>query len=169
MNHAFIYRELERNATLFRRMLEDLPPTEYLWKPADKKWCLLEVICHLYDEEREDFRVRLQQVLEHPDTPLKPIDPEGWVMQRNYIGQHYTDMLENFLKERRKSITWLHSLREVSWDNTLLHPEIGSMSGNMFLANWLEHDLLHMRQILNIKHLHLQAQSGQNLTYAGNW
>ena len=33
------------------------------WKQSENKWSMLEIICHLYDEEREDFRSRLAKIL----------------------------------------------------------------------------------------------------------
>lgn len=48
------------------------------------EWSLVEVYCHLYDEEREDFRIRVMQTLLNPELPLPSIDPQGWVSARQY-------------------------------------------------------------------------------------
>ncbi len=49
------------------------------WKPDSQSWSILEVINHLYDEERQDFRLRLEYILFRPGQPWEPIDPQGWV------------------------------------------------------------------------------------------
>ena len=45
------------------------------WKPDPDSWSILEVLNHLLDEEREDFRVRLDYTLHRPGEPWPPIDP----------------------------------------------------------------------------------------------
>ncbi len=57
MNTKYIIDELKRNKIVFKDILEGLKKEVYLWKPNPEKWCVLEVVCHLYDEEREIFRV----------------------------------------------------------------------------------------------------------------
>jgi len=169
MNYSSIFQELQRNRQAFLDLLSGMTKEEYLWKPEPAKWCLLEIICHLYDEEREDFRARLKQVLETPELPFPPIDPQKWVLERNYIEQDFETMLNKFSEERKQSVSWLKSLTSPKWKNAYIHPKFGAISGNLLLSNWLEHDYLHCRQILTLKHLYLKHHSGENLAYAGNW
>lgn len=169
MNHSRIIQELHRNRNVFLDLLSGSAKEEYLWKPEPEKWCMLEIVCHLYDEEREDFHARLKQVLTTPDLAFPPIDPQGWVKERNYIGQDYESMLNLFSEERILSFSWLESLKSPGWTNGYNHPKFGLLTAELFLANWLEHDFLHLRQVLNLKHLFLKNHSGESLTYAGNW
>jgi hypothetical protein len=96
MDSDFIAKELNRNFDVFKNLLTGLPEEFYLWKQKPGKWCLLEIICHLYDEEREDFRDRVKHILENPALPMAPINPQGWVMERNYIKQDYFKCLKCF-------------------------------------------------------------------------
>ena|SRR5579871_3144853 len=169
MNHKEIIARLEANATVFEALLTGLSPEQFLFKPAEDKWCILEVACHLFDEEWEDFRARLKHVLETPDKKLPPIDPTGWVKERNYILQNYDDKVVDFLNEREESVKWLKSLSSPKWKNAYVHPTFGPLSAEMFLANWAAHDYLHFRQITSLKYFHLMETSGQNLNYAGVW
>lgn len=169
MKVNYIIEQLESNTETFRQLLEAIPKEEYLWKPQPEKWCLLEVVCHLYDEEREDFRARLKQVLDDPEQGLNQIDPEGWVAARKYIEQDYDQKLNDFLTERELSVDWLRTLHEPKWDNAYIHPKFGPLTAAMFFANWLAHDYLHIRQIIGIKHAYLKEVSGQYLKYAGDW
>ncbi len=170
MNYAKIIHELSRNPDIIKGLLTGLTEEEYRWKPNPEKWCLLEIICHLNDEEREDFRARTRHVLETPTEPLPPNDPKGWVKDRNYIDQNYTEMIDKFVEERKQSVKWLKSLVDPTWDNVVYnHPKFGQMTAKMFLSNWLAHDYLHIRQILILKFDLLVQASNENLTYAGNW
>jgi len=99
-----IIKELARNKAVFQSLLEGIAPEEHLWKPGPEKWCLLEIVAHLYDEEREDFRARTRHTLETPDTPAPPIYPEAWVTERKYIERNYDVMVHKFLEQREVSI-----------------------------------------------------------------
>ena len=169
MDYNKIITELERNKDVFSKLLSGLPKAQYLWKANPEKWCLLEICCHLHDEEREDFRTRTKYVLENPHLPLPTFDPAKWVMDRAYIQQDFDRVLDNFLKEREKSVEWLQSLISPKWDNAFNHPKFGKMTAALFLTNWLAHDYLHMRQILNLKFDYLDQLTKEPLTYAGNW
>lgn len=169
MEQSQIITELDRNKKVFEANLSGLNRTQTLWKPAKQTWSLLEIICHLYDEEREDFRARTKQILESIDKPFDPIDPVGWVESRKYIEQDFDKKLKDFLNERQKSIKWLNSLKNPDWKNFYKHPLFGKMTAGMFLANWLAHDYIHIRQIVKIKYAYLQSKSPENLKYAGDW
>lgn len=169
MKHYKMIDELARNRDVFKSLLMNISREEYLFKPTPEKWCLLEIVCHLYDEEREDFRARVKQVLADPEKLLLPIDPVGWVVEREYLKKDYTEMLQKFLYEREESVEWLQSLASPQWSNTVIHPKLGPLSAWLFLTNWLAHDYLHIRQVIKLKYDYLKTQSGEDLLYAGNW
>jgi hypothetical protein len=151
-------------------MLSNVAEDENRWKPAPEKWSLLEVVCHLYDEERENFRARLKHTLEHPELPLPATDPVGWVLSRGYAGQNYSEKVQAFLDERAQSIEWLRSLENPKWKNAYQHPTHGALSAEFFLANWLAHDYLHLRQIVSLKYHYLTAANiSTRFDYAGEW
>ena len=58
MKHQIIIQKLAKNRALYKILLNNVPEAEFLWKINPEKWCLLEIVCHLFDEEREDFRTR---------------------------------------------------------------------------------------------------------------
>ncbi len=169
MEQAHIINELARNRMVFEALLNGTEINAVLWKPAPDKWCLLEVVCHLYDEEREDFRARVKHCLENPTFPLPAIDPAGWVERRKYIGQDFDEKLSSFLNEREISIEWLRSLENPNWENAHDHPTQGRMSAQLFLANWLAHDYIHIRQLNRLKYEFLDGTTQDYLKYAGDW
>lgn len=168
MNHHKIIQELSSNHGAFKTLLQGLNSEHFLWKSAPEKWCLLEIVCHLNDEETEDFRTRTKQALENPKVAIKPIDPPGWVVQRNYIQQNYTQVLNKFLYKREESVNWLNSLSNPQWGNAVKHHELGKITAEMFLTNWLAHDYLHLRQIIKLKYNYLAEHSSGALNYAGD-
>jgi len=65
------------NAEAMAALARNISDAQARWKPAPEEWSVLEVICHLYDEEREDFRTRTRLTLEDPEADWPPIDPVG--------------------------------------------------------------------------------------------
>ena len=169
MDHKSIINQLQRNSATFASQLLAQTQEEYTWRPGPEKWCLLEIVCHLLDEEKEDFRPRVKITLENPDQLPAPIDPSSWVKDRNYLEQNFILILSQFLEARADSVAWLHSLESPQWKNEFEHVKLGPISAEMLLRNWLAHDLIHLRQILRIKFAYLQATTAEDLSYAGNW
>lgn len=167
LNH--ILQELKSNHAIFSSLFNNISQSQSEWRQRPGKWSLLEITCHLRDEEKEDFKARLASVLKDPSQPFSPIDPVAWVEERAYQDQKFELVKNSFLEERLSSITWLESLVNPKWDNTYIHPKLGPMTAHMILSNWLAHDYLHIRQILNVKYNYLQFTSKESLSYAGIW
>lgn len=166
---SFYINQLQTNVLTIQSTLSHLPNTQLIWRPAPEIWSLLEVICHLRDEEKEDFRARLQSVLENPLKEFSSIDPIKWVKDRNYSLSNFQEALKAFVNERNNSIQYLQSLKNPHWENAYLHPKLGPMSAKFILANWLAHDYLHIKQITKLKYDYLKEFSKENLSYAGDW
>jgi hypothetical protein len=138
-------------------------------RPSPDEWSILEVIAHLYDEEREDFRTRLEIMLFRPQEPLPPIDPQGWVRQRGYNQKDLHQTLNDFLIEREKSLVWLRSLDQPDWEAVYTNA-YGSMKAGDMLAAWTAHDQLHMRQLVELRRKRLEGLClPYDLSYAGDW
>ena len=114
MDTKYVIKELSKNKDIFSILMDDQQKDLIIWKPLPEKWCLLEIVCHLYDEEREDFRARLKSTLENPGQKFSPIDPGGWVTSRNYMDQNFELKLRDFLSERDRSIDYFESIRRSS-------------------------------------------------------
>ena len=169
MDYKATVLELKRNRKIYEAILSGLNREMYLWKPGPDKWCLLEVVCHLYDEEREDFRVRLDVILNDPQKPWPPIDPQGWIKSRNYNERYLDESLQKFLSERDHSLAWLKNLGNPDWYSEYPAPFGTIRAGDIFAA-WVTHDHLHMRQLVELQRaLTLTKVSPFILDYAGDW
>jgi hypothetical protein len=160
---------LSANLRVFDHFLGGVGPEQAAWRPAPEAWTLLEVVCHLYDEEREDFRTRLRLILEDPGQTWPPIDPRGWVLSRGYASRVYADMVDGFLAERAASIVWLRGLAEPALNNAR---DLGdfSLCGGDLLGAWLAHDFLHLRQINELHYAYTaRAAEPYSVVYAGDW
>ena len=160
---------LSSSAETIASLARTVSDVQARWKPSPEEWSVLEVICHLYDEEREDFRTRVDFTLHKPDADWPPINPAGWVTERGYNQRNPAASLEAFLSERRKSLEWLRSLQNPNWEATHTHPR-GSMRAGDVLAAWVAHDYLHIRQLNQLHWQYLsQDVAPLSLEYAGGW
>ncbi len=169
MQFDVLCQELARGARIWRELLAGIPEPEARIKPNPRSWSILEVACHLLDEEREDFRQRLDIILYRPAEKWPPIDPAGWVTARRYGEQDFGEVAAAFLAERERSLAWLQTLAAPNLDAECPTPW-GIMKAGDMLASWVAHDNLHMRQIVELRRdriVHLAEP--YNVLYAGDW
>jgi hypothetical protein len=151
MDPSRLATQLAATPAAVRSLLHGMSPDQARWRPADDKWSLLEVVCHLADEERQDFRMRLHLLIESEEAPWPEIDPAGWVTQRGYNGRDLAQSVKEFEHERAESLKWLSGLRHQRWDMTHQHAGLGALRAGDLLAAWAAHDLMHLRQITNLR------------------
>jgi DinB superfamily len=169
MNLNYFIDRLSKNRGVFESLLSDVRLEQARWKPSPDKWSMLEVINHLYDEEREDFRQRIEIVLANPNQPWPRIDPRTWVTTRGYNERELDTSLKNFLAEREKSLAWLEQLSSPNWQNSNEGPN-GLLTAGDLLASWLAHDFLHIRQLARLHWQYVGAIADPyQTTYGGPW
>ena len=171
MDTHFYITQLRKNRSIFEDIFRSAGQSMQRWKKDDSSWSFLEVLCHLLDEEREDFRLRLQSLWNDPNEDFIPIDPANWPQQRKYLEQDFNSVLEDFLNERSNSCAYLEELdpSDPRWNNSKMHEHLGKLTPSFYLLNWLAHDLLHIRQLTRIRYDYLISISDIEIDYAGNW
>ncbi len=170
MNPDAIADRLAAFPAAIRAVCDPLDAGDARYRADGKFWSILEIVCHLCDEEESDFPLRLKRTLADPTAPWEPIDPEGWAIQRRYREQNLADQLDRFAALRAQRVAWLRSLADPDWDATHQHPKLGPMRAGDLLAAWSAHDALHMRQIAKrLYELSLRDAPGFKADYAGNW
>jgi len=140
------------------------------WRPDPDSWSILEVVNHLFDEERSDFRQRLEIILQDPNRKWPPIDPQGWIVDRAYNQRDLVESRDNFIDERRISIEWLESLGNIDWEAQCVAPWGSPIKAGDMFAAWVAHDLLHIRQLVELRWAYLvQSLEQYQVNYAGDW
>ena len=170
MDMDFLLREFTENPKRIKALVAGVTQAEARYKPGAKTWSILEVVNHLYDEERFDFRVRLDIILNRPAEDWPPIAPAAWVIQRKYNTLDLDTSLASYLSERRRSLRWLRSLgKRVDWNTRYSRAGRSMRAGDMFAA-WVAHDGLHIRQLNELHRLLLErAVKPYRPGYAGEW
>lgn len=171
MNFPALIARLESFADELPVVVAGISDADARLKPASGAWSILEIVCHLVDEEVDDFRTRLRLTLEdHPSKPWPPLDPEGVAVTRRYNEQDFAERVGTFVRERRSSIAWLRTISQPNWENAYHHPKWGPISAGMLMTGWAVHDMLHLRQIAKRRY-ELALRDGQPYPadYAGAW
>ena len=169
MEFVKLYRELTHSTEIIRALLNDIDHEEAQTKPSPGKWSILEVTCHLYDEEREDFREHLDLILHRQHEKWHPIAPQAWVKARKYNEQDFRKMKAKLFRERAKSLAWLKGLKNANW-KIIYRSEFGSMHAGDMLASWIAHDNLHIRQLVELRRWHIEQYTKPfKIRYAGDW
>ena len=178
MKYKTLYQELVNSTEMIRSLLAGVSQEEAQYKPGRSTWSILEVACHLYDEEREDFREHLDFII---STSLNAslhrqgkdewhsIAPFAWVKSRKYNQQNFKSMQKKFFDEREKSLIWLRGLKNADWNKTYTS-KFGSMRAGDMFASWVAHDNLHVRQLTELRRARIEKiVKPYHIQYAGDW
>ncbi len=88
-----IIRQLTVNSEAMRTLVHAISDEQAQWKPNPETWSIKEVIEHIYNEERIDFRKHLKEMLNDPPQPWGEYD------QAEYVSvEGFRQALEGFLK-----------------------------------------------------------------------
>jgi hypothetical protein len=147
VNFPALLARLEHFGRLLPELVAGISDEDARWKPESGNWSILEIVCHLADEEVEDFRQRTRMTLEEPGATWPAIQPEQAARERNYNTRNLADETRRFVEERRASIQWLRGLDQPDWDTAYNHPKVGPVTAGQLFVSWVTHDQLHIRQI----------------------
>jgi len=170
MEKALYERLVQQHAAfpgLISRLVDAVHGAVLRSRETEGRWSPLEILAHLLDEEREDFRPRAQAASERRRIETR-IDPVGWVGQRAYNSKDPAQVCRDFAGERQVSCAWLRQLDLGLLEAALDDPQLGRMRCGDFIAAWRLHDLLHLRQLSTaLAVLTARQLEGWKVDYAG--
>jgi hypothetical protein len=139
-------RELARLPIVLDALLAGLDPAGARTRPATGEWSPIEILCHLRDEETEDFGARLRVIVDGAGE-FAPIDPERWAKERRYHEADLPDVIQALRVRRQASLDLLASVSPETLEGSRPHKRLGSLSGQDILAAWVTHDRIHLAQL----------------------
>lgn len=172
MTIAELKNQLEANLKVILYLCEGASDEQMRFKPTESRWSLLEVINHLADEEYEDFRACLSNMMEDPAIDWPDIRPFDWVETRKYRRRDPAESISRFRNERKKSLAWLGRIQEP--DLSVAHTAKDRLEPVMHIgdivASWAVHDYFHIRQMTNLKWEYLmKTAEPYSCRYAGEY
>jgi hypothetical protein len=160
-------RDLARLPAALDALLSDVDDALWRTRPAPKEWAPLEILCHLRDEEVEDFGARVRVVVES-GTSFARIDPQRWAEERRYLDETPRKVLTVLKQSRRDNLAFLVVLDPSRLTHVVDQPRLGKMSGLDLVAAWVTHDRLHLAQLAStLAKLGADQWSSLRTEYAG--
>jgi hypothetical protein len=138
--------ELGRLPAVLDALLAGLDEAGARTRPAPGEWSPVEIVCHLRDEETEDFGARLRVIVSGADE-FAPIDPERWAEERRYGEASLPVALEALRARRQASLDLLAAVAPDTLTGSRSHRRLGRLSGLDLLAAWVAHDRIHLAQL----------------------
>ena len=139
-------RDLARLPATLDALLSDVDDDMWRARPAPDEWSPVEIVCHLRDEETEDFGARVRVVVEG-GSAFAPIDPERWAKERGYRDDDPRAALTTLKRRRRDTLAFLVLADPARLTRVVDQPKLGKMSGLDLVAAWVTHDRLHLAQL----------------------
>ena len=139
-------RELGRLPAVLQALLGGLDEVDARTRPATGEWSTVEILCHLRDEEIEDFGARLRVIVGGAGE-FAPIDPERWAEERRYRDASLPEVLEEFRSRRQVSLDLLAAVAPDTLAGARSLGRRGRLSGLDILTAWVSHDRIHLAQL----------------------
>jgi hypothetical protein len=167
---AELIRRFSSNAQAIQALVTGISDEQAAWKPSPDAWCMKEVMEHVYNEERIDFRKHLREMFSSP-----PLAWDG--IREEYVRvESCRQALDRFLVEREASIAWLKALDHPDWEVSLQAAfgpggeEVLEFRAGDVLVSWVAHDYLHIRQMNELLFAWNERQGAPySVRYAGGW
>lgn len=115
-------------------------------RPRDDMWSRSEVIAHLADVEVIVFQARLAGIL--AGKPIPRFDPHKRAEDVPYRAMNPFRSVEQFKRDRAISIRRIARLTPEDLDRQTMHATVGEITVANLLAQWVVHDLSHLRQLM---------------------
>jgi FMN phosphatase YigB (HAD superfamily) len=132
-------------AALFS-MVEDFPRDRWNTRPAEREWCLVEVICHLRDVENEVNLPRILKVVAEQNPFLPGMDTDKWAQERSYNLQSGSSAMNDFMAHRIQLLALLDGLSQPDWERPARHAIFGPTQIKELVSIIANHDRLHVQQ-----------------------
>ena len=114
---------------------------------AGEGWSASEIAVHLADIE-VSLGWRMRQVLSEDDPEVQPFDQNDWAAALRYGERDVEVALNAYAALRAANVEILAGLSEEGWERRFRHPEFGRASLRTLVRHISDHDLDHLRQML---------------------
>jgi hypothetical protein len=139
---------LESSGHAFAATLDALTPELASWRPAPGEWCINEVVGHVIEAERNGFAGRIRVILAADEPDLPTWDRDRIIKDRDDCTRDPKELKQELLELRGESIKLVRSLRPEQMPRGGLHPQVGRLTVDELLHEWVHHDGNHLRQAL---------------------
>jgi hypothetical protein len=133
---------------ILRAQFEAVPDALLRWRPVPGEWCALEVVGHLVETEERGFAGRIRTILAEERPRFSTWDPSAVARARHDERRDPAELLAEFTGRRALSVALVETLTATDLARGGDHPEVGFLTVNDLLHEWIHHDANHLRQML---------------------
>ena len=124
-------------------LLKALTPEQIEHKPAQNKWSVREVLCHLADCEIA-WAWRLRLIYGSNDPTLQPFDQDVWARAYDGVGYTTSAARATWIALRQWNLDLIEGLSEEEKRRPATHPELGPLTLWTVVEIAAGHDLHHL-------------------------
>jgi hypothetical protein len=143
---AELLERYRRGAELLAVVTTGAAGPELDYSPAEGKWGVRTIVCHLADTEAVNV-MRFRQMIAEDNPTLVPWDQDKWAANLDYKKRKISQPIETFRRLRGENYELLKDQPEEIFARTAQHQERGRMTVLDMLRLHAEHVEKHVRQI----------------------
>ena len=149
MTPAEIADLLESSGQAFASTLQALPAEGATFHPAPGEWCVNEVVGHIVEAEQRGFAGRIKIIVGENEPNLRTWDSAAVAKERKDCARQPSELKDELLAVRKESVRMVRSLKPEQMERGGLHPEVGRLTVDELLHEWVHHDGNHLKQALS--------------------
>lgn len=111
-----IISALEKQADEVKEFFAEIDQEKGLYRYAEDKWTIKELLGHINDGERV-FAYRALRFSRNDETALAGFDENPYVAKSNFNERKLSELVEEFVLLRRANMFIFRNLKESEWDN----------------------------------------------------
>jgi hypothetical protein len=115
-------------------------------RPTASAWSQTEILAHLADFEVVCFQARVETILR--GDPVMALNPDKRAADIPYAAMDPFMSLDRFCQDRERSLARIRQLSPGDLARQAMHSETGEITLANLLAEWVIHDLTHIRQLV---------------------
>lgn len=141
-----LIRRYEQGPERLKAALAKVPPEAMKWRPAEGKWSVHEIVCHLADSE-SNAALRIRYLTGEEQPLIVGYDQERWARVFDYHSAPLEPALAVVDAVRANTAALLKRLPEEAWSAAGEHTESGRYTAEDWLRIYAEHMEKHSHQI----------------------
>ncbi|MBP1155485.1 MULTISPECIES: DinB family protein [unclassified Paenibacillus] len=135
-----------KGVDLLMAALDGVSEEELLFKPAENKWSIKEVVIHVCDAEMVSTD-RMKRIIAEDNPLLFKFDPDAWALRLNYQALDIQAYLAMFGALRFSMSAILSGLSNEDWQRTGVHNVAGKQTLQDVVQMFIGHVDRHIQQI----------------------
>jgi hypothetical protein len=151
---------LETSGQAFASTLDALPPEAGSWHPKPGEWCVNECVGHVVEADKRGFAGRIRVILGADEPHLQTWDQKVVEKERKDCERQPSALKKELLDIRSESVSMVRSLRPEDMARGGMHPEVGRLTVDELLHEWVHHDGNHLKQALGNVQAYVWSRMG---------